>query len=233
MRPVVLCAVCLFLFAAGAASAAGPQPEPRRSIAGTSHESASEPRISITAQGHVSTILAAIAARGHVNLVLPADTKTTVVVRLVDVPLDTAFETVAAEAGLAYRRIGAARVVATRDAMRRILEQLGATEVVPLQHASAGETADAVERSIPLLTAHALGSSVSITGAPEDLAEGRDLIRSLDTTRTGAGKPRLIVIRLKTLKSSAVAAMVRAIYPGIVAEPVTESTLILMAPGSP
>ncbi|HZO87167.1 MAG TPA: secretin and TonB N-terminal domain-containing protein [Chthonomonadaceae bacterium] len=179
----------------------------------------------------VSKVLSALARKARANIVLPEELNTKVTVTLNNVTVDEGVRTVAALAGLAYRRIDNTFIVAKAEQMPKVLEQFGFQENVPVVNGDPAAIAAALREAFPMLTVHPIGRTLTLIGAPEDIAKAREQLRNLDITSAASTVSKeTVVLPLSNVKATDIVPVLNNAFGKDAAQAVGENRLALTLP---
>jgi general secretion pathway protein D len=124
-----------------------------------------------------------LARQANAGIVISDEVKGVVNVNLEGMTIDEAFRLVAAQAGLAYRRIGNVYVVAPADSLKKVLANYltGREERVALENIAPATAQTQIEAAFPFVTARPAGQGLLLAGAPEDIQQARALLQQIDS----------------------------------------------------
>jgi general secretion pathway protein D len=130
-------------------------------------------------------VLDALARYAGANIVTTGDVKTVVNVNFTQKMLvEDAVKLVAAQAKVAFRRVGNVFVVAPDDLMAKVLEKYGVEQLVPLTNVTdmtrLKDLVTQVREAFPYVTARPAGKGVLLIGATEDLEKAKELLQEFD-----------------------------------------------------
>jgi general secretion pathway protein D len=187
-------------------------------------------------QGHwhfetsASKVLTALARVANASIVVPDDIKTIVTVDMNNVSLEQAIKLVAAQAGVAYRRIDNTFVVAPVERMQKVLDLFGKEETVPLQNLPPASAVTQLKEAVPFLTARPAGHSVILKGAPEDIVKARAILQDLDVPST---EPLASAsVTLTYAPATDIQSVLTTQFPALKAQKVGDNAVVFSGPRS-
>jgi general secretion pathway protein D len=187
-------------------------------------------------QGHwhfetsASKVLTALARVANASIVVPDDIKTIVTVDMNNVTLEQAIKLVAAQAGVAYRRIDNTFVVAPVERMQKVLDLYGKEETYPLQNLPPASAVTQLKDAVPFLTARPAGHSVLLKGAPDDIAKARAILQDIDVPAT---EPLAsATVGLTYAPATDVQSVLTSQFPALKAQKVGENAIVFSGPRS-
>jgi len=162
----------------------------------------------------VADVIRAISLQTGANIVFPAETKIPISLNVRVSTVDEALRYVTAAAGLAYRQVGNTYVVATSANLRQALEPFGERGRIPVTVLTTAEAVQILNDALPYLTSRPAGGQVFVTGAPEDIAQARAILKEAEQLR--ATEPTLTdLIPLQNAAANQVGAVLRDMFPGL------------------
>ncbi|MCX6380706.1 MAG: hypothetical protein NT023_14735 [Armatimonadetes bacterium] len=160
----------------------------------------------------VSDILHALSLKTGTNIVLASNTHRTLSMNLTASTVEEALKTISSSAGMTYRLVDKSYIVATVAEMKQVMEASGNKVRVSLKYLAAQEAVKSLEGVLPFLTAKAVGDSVLLLGAQEDIVIAKSFLLEEDKAPIKEDL-RTEVITIRNLVSSKLEAFLKSTYP--------------------
>jgi len=160
----------------------------------------------------VSDILHALSLKTGANIVLASNTHRTLSMNLTASTVEEALKTISSSAGMTYRLVDKSYIVATVAEMKQVMEASGNKVRVSLKYLAAQEAVKSLEGVLPFLTAKAVGESVLLLGAQEDIVIAKSFLLEEDKAPIKEDL-RTEVITIRNLVSSKLEAFLKSTYP--------------------